>query len=221
MSARSDHRVRPEHPSTAEGETVPGPPEQAGDDRMAFWARQAGRLHWDTEWTQVLDWSDAPFARWFTGGKLNVAYNCVDRHVEAGHGDQVAFHWEGEPGDTRAITYAELRREVCRAANALLSLGLRAGDRVAIQLPMIPEAVFAMLACARLGLPHSVVFGGFSPAALRSRIEDAEARLLITSDGQYRRGQAEPMKALTDEATGAAPCVEHVLVVRRTGMEVP
>src|SRR5581483_8692059 len=132
-----------------------------------------------------------PFVKWFVGGKLNVAYNCVDRHVADGHGDQVALHWEGESGDTRTITYADLRREVCKAANALLSLGLRAGDRVAIQLPMIPEAVFAMLACARLGLPHSVVFGGFSPAALQSRIEDAEARLLITSDGQYRRGRAE------------------------------
>ncbi|WP_329231996.1 MULTISPECIES: acetate--CoA ligase [Streptomyces] len=221
MSPRSDHRDRPDIPPTAEDEAVPGPPEQAGDDRLAFWARQAGRLHWDTEWTKVLDWSDAPFARWFTGGRLNVAYNCVDRHVEAGHGEQVAFHWEGEPGDTRTITYADLRREVCKAANALLCLGLRAGDRVAIQLPMIPEAVFAMLACARLGLPHSVVFGGFSPAALQSRIEDAEARLLITSDGQYRRGRVEPMKAHTDEATGNTPCVEHVLVVRRTGTEVP
>ncbi|MGW5431573.1 acetate--CoA ligase [Streptomyces sp. NPDC004059] len=221
MSPRSDHRVRPDIPPTAAGEAVPEPPGQAGDDGLAFWARQAERLHWDTEWTRVLDWSDAPFARWFVGGRLNVAYNCVDRHVEAGHGDQVAFHWEGEPGDTRTITYADLRREVCKAANALLSLGLRAGDRVAIQLPMIPEAVFAMLACARLGLPHSVVFGGFSPAALQSRIEDAEARLLITSDGQYRRGRAEPMKANTDEATRNTPCVEHVLVVRRTGNDVP
>ncbi|MEV7129373.1 acetate--CoA ligase [Streptomyces sp. NPDC093260] len=221
MSPRSDHRVRPDIPPTAAGEAAPGQPGQAGDDRLAFWARQATRLHWGTEWTRVLDWSDAPFARWFVGGRLNVAYNCVDRHVEAGHGDQVAFHWEGEPGDTRTITYADLRREVCRAANALLSLGLRTGDRVAIQLPMIPEAVFAMLACARLGLPHSVVFGGFSPAALQSRIEDAEARLLITSDGQYRRGRAEPMKANTDEATRNTPCVEHVLVVRRTGTDVP
>ncbi|GLW51315.1 acetyl-coenzyme A synthetase [Streptomyces sp. NBRC 14336] len=209
MSPRSDHHSR-------HGHTAP-----PVDDRLAFWARQAGELDWDTEWSEVLDWSDAPFARWFTGGKLNVAYNCVDRHVAAGHGDQVAFHWEGEPGDTRTITYAELRREVCRTANALLSLGLRAGDRVAIQLPMIPEAVFAMLACARLGLPHSVVFGGFSPAALQSRIEDAGARLLITSDGQYRRGRAEPMKANTDEATRCTPSVEHVLVVRRTGTDVP
>ncbi|MGC0327489.1 acetyl-CoA synthetase [Streptomyces sp. SAI-170] len=222
MSPRSDHQVRPQSPRPIPGTARPVPSAQAGDDdRLAFWAEQAARLDWDTGWDEVLDWSDAPFARWFTGGKLNVAYNCVDRHVEAGHGDQVAFHWEGEPGDTRTITYAELRSEVCRTANALLSLGLRAGDRVAIQLPMIPEAVFAMLACARLGLPHSVVFGGFSPAALQSRIEDAEARLLITADGQYRRGRAEPMKANTDEATSATPGVEHVLVVRRTGTEVP
>ncbi|BCL23544.1 acetate--CoA ligase [Streptomyces tuirus] len=221
MSPRSDHQVRPQSPHPLEGTARPVPSAQSGDDRLAFWAEQAAQLDWDTEWTEVLDWTDAPYARWFTGGKLNVAYNCVDRHVAAGHGDQVAFHWEGEPGDTRTITYAELRREVCRTANALLSLGLRAGDRVAIQLPMIPEAVFAMLACARLGLPHSVVFGGFSPAALQSRIEDAEARLLITSDGQYRRGRAEPMKANTDEATSATPGVEHVLVVRRTGTEVP
>ncbi|MFI1073035.1 acetate--CoA ligase [Streptomyces puniciscabiei] len=221
MSPRSDHQVRPQSPRPLEGTARPVPSAQAGDDRLAFWAEQAAQLDWDTEWAEVLDWSDAPFARWFAGGKLNVAYNCVDRHVTAGHGDQVAFHWEGEPGDTRTITYAELQREVCRTANALLSLGLRAGDRVAIQLPMIPEAVFAMLACARLGLPHSVVFGGFSPAALQSRIEDAEARLLITSDGQYRRGRAEPMKANTDEATSATPGVEHVLVVRRTGTEVP
>jgi acetyl-CoA synthetase len=202
-------------------------PHDSSDDReraarrAAFWAEQAGRLHWDTAWTDVLDWSNAPFARWFTGGRLNVAYNCVDRHVEQGHGEQVAFHWEGEPGDTRTITYADLRREVGKTANALISLGLTAGDRVAIQLPMIPEAVFAMLACARLGLPHSVVFGGFSSASLQSRIEDAEAKLLITSDGQYRRGDAVPMKAGTDEAVANSPSVEHVLVVRRTHTDVP
>ncbi|MGW2744720.1 acetate--CoA ligase [Streptomyces sp. NPDC001450] len=221
MSPSSAHPALPENPLTPRGAAVSGPPERAADDRLAFWARQAGQLHWDTGWEQVLDWTDAPFARWFTGGKLNVAYNCVDRHVEAGHGDQVAFHWEGEPGDTRTITYAQLRREVCRTANALLSLGLTPGDRVAIQLPMIPEAVFAMLACARLGLPHSVVFGGFSPAALQSRIDDARAKLLITADGQYRRGSAEPMKANTDEATRNTRSIEHVLVVRRTGTGVP
>ncbi|MFD1657725.1 acetate--CoA ligase [Streptomyces caeni] len=221
MSPRPDPRPAAGGPPAEAAKAAPRPGERTAADRLAFWSRQAEELHWETRWSEVLDWSAAPFARWFTGGRLNVAYNCVDRHVEAGHGDQVAFHWEGEPGDTRTITYADLRREVCRTANALLSLGLRAGDRVAIQLPMIPEAVFAMLACARLGLPHSVVFGGFSPAALQSRIEDAGARLLITSDGQYRRGRAEPMKANTDEATRHAPSIEHVLVVRRTATEVP
>ncbi|MEV7383541.1 acetate--CoA ligase [Streptomyces lydicus] len=214
MTFPSAEETTPQAGATAD------PYAQANADRESFWADEAERLHWDTKWIEVLDWSDAPFAQWFSGGKLNVAYNCVDRHVEDGHGDQVAFHWEGEPGDTRTITYADLRREVCRTANALLSLGLTAGDRVAIQLPMIPEAVFAMLACARLGLPHSVVFGGFSPAALQSRIEDAEAKLLITSDGQYRRGSAVPMKDGTDEATRKTPSIDHVLVVRRTGGEV-
>ncbi|POX38527.1 acetate--CoA ligase [Streptomyces sp. Ru73] len=210
-----------ELPATTAGSGPAGAPLAQPDPALtAFWAGQARLLHWERPWAEVLDWSDAPFAQWFSGGRLNVAYNCVDRHVADGHGDQVAFHWEGEPGDTRTITYADLKREVCRTANALLSLGLTAGDRVAIQLPMIPEAVFAMLACARLGLPHSVVFGGFSPSALRSRITDAGAKLLITADGQYRRGTAVPMKDGTDEATAHTPTVEHVLVVRRTGSEV-
>ncbi|MGC7099297.1 acetate--CoA ligase [Amycolatopsis lurida] len=190
---------------------------EADADREAFWAKQAERLHWETKWTQVLDWSDAPFAKWFVGGKLNVAYNCVDRHVDDGHGDQVAIHWVGEPGDTRDITYAELKREVSKAANAFASLGLVAGDRVAIQLQMVPEAIFAMLACARLGLTHSVVFGGFSPTALRSRVDDAAAKVVITSDGQFRRGKAAPMKANVDEALEGAETVEKVIVVKRTG----
>ncbi|WP_236796281.1 AMP-binding protein, partial [Amycolatopsis sp. GM8] len=191
--------------------------ERGNSDREAFWAEQAERLSWDTRWSQVLDWSGAPFAKWFVGGKLNVAYNCVDRHVEAGFGDQVAIHWVGEPGDTRDITYAQLQDEVCRAANALLSLGVGARDRVAIQLQMIPEAIVAMLACARIGALHSVVFGGFSPTALRSRVDDAQARVVITSDGQYRRGKAAPMKANVDEALEGAESVEKVIVVRRTG----
>jgi acetyl-CoA synthetase len=194
--------------------------ERAAADREGFWAEQAERLSWQRRWDQVVDWSEAPFARWFVGGKLNVAYNCVDRHVEAGHGEQVAFHWEGEPGDTRTISYAELQRQVCKTANALIELGVRAGDRVAIQLPMIPEAVFSMLACARLGALHSVVFGGFSPGALKARIEDAQAKLLITSDGQFRRGKPAPMKENTDQATAQTPSIEHVLVVRRTETEV-
>ncbi|HWE88372.1 MAG TPA: acetate--CoA ligase [Pseudonocardiaceae bacterium] len=194
--------------------------EEDAADREGFWAAQADRLDWDTRWTQVLDWSKAPFAKWFTGGTLNVAYNCVDRHVEAGHGDRAAYHWVGEPGDRRTVTYADLLREVCKAANALSSLGLVAGDRVAIYMPMIPETVVAMLACARLGLTHSVVFGGFSAEALRTRIDDAQAKLVITADGQNRRGKALPLKAAVDEAVAATPSIEHVLVVRRTGGEV-
>jgi acetyl-CoA synthetase len=194
--------------------------DQADADREAFWAQQAHRLHWDTDFTQVLDWSKAPFAKWFIGGKLNVAYNCVDRHVADGHGDQVAFHWEGERGDTRTISYVELQREVCKTANAVLSLGLEAGDRVAIQLPMIPEAVFAMLACARLGMPHSVVFGGFSAESLRPRITDAQAKLVITSDGQFRRGKTAPLKANADEALQKNSTVQHVLVVKRTDIDI-
>src|SRR5690606_22610924 len=191
--------------------------DEAEADREAFWAAQADRLHWDTRWSQVLDWSNKPFAKWFVGGKLNVAYICVDRHVEAGHGDQVAIHWVGEPGDTRDITYAQLKDEVSKAANGLLSLGVTAGDRVAIQLQMIPEAIVSMLACARIGALHSVVFGGFSPSALRQRADDADAKVVITSDGQYRRGKAAPMKANVDEALDGAQSVEKVIVVRRTG----
>ena len=194
--------------------------QEADADREAFWAKQAERLSWATKWDQVLDWSGAPFAKWFVGGKLNVAYNCVDRHVESGHGDQVAIHWVGEPGDTRTITYADLKREVSKTANALVSLGLEAGDRVAIYMPMVPEAIFSMLACARLGLVHSVVFGGFSAEALRSRIEDAAAKLVITTDGQYRRGNPVSLKAAVDEAVEKTPTIGNVLVVRRTGGQV-
>jgi acetyl-CoA synthetase len=189
----------------------------ADTDREAFWATQAERLSWETKWTQVLDWTNAPFAKWFVGGKLNVAYNCVDRHVEDGHGEQVAIHWIGEPGDTREFTYAQLKDEVSRAANALISLGVTPGDVVAIQLQMIPEAIIAMLACARLGVLHNVVFGGFSPTALRARVDDAAAKIVITSDGQYRRGKAAPMKANVDEALEGAETVEKVIVVHRTG----
>ncbi len=192
----------------------------AAGDRLAFWERQADALAWERRWDTVLDWSEAPFARWFDGGRLNVAVNCVDRHVEAGHGDRVALHWEGEPGDTRTLTYADLGRRVAQAAHALTELGVRAGDRVAIYLPMIPEAVIAMLACARLGAPHSVVFGGFSAEALRSRIDDAQAKVVITADGGYRRGAPAALKPAVDEAADLAPVVERVLVVRRTGQEV-
>ncbi|MEX5718353.1 acetate--CoA ligase [Geodermatophilus maliterrae] len=193
---------------------------QAESDRLAFWETQARRLTWSQEWDQVLDWSNPPFAKWFVGGKLNVAYNCVDRHVEDGHGEQVAYHWEGEPGDTRTITYAQLQDDVCRAANALLELGVQAGDRVAIYMPMIPEAVVAMLACARIGAVHMVVFGGFSADALASRITDSGAVLVITSDGGYRRGAPSALKPAVDDAVGRTDSVRNVLVVRRTQQDV-
>ncbi|HEU0012613.1 MAG TPA: acetate--CoA ligase [Longimicrobium sp.] len=193
--------------------------EQAEADPEAYWEGWAEKLHWFRRWDRVLDWNP-PFARWFLGGKLNAAYNCLDRHVEAGRGSKTALLWEGEPGDRRTFTYAELHAEVGRAANALRSLGVRRGDRVAIYLPMIPEAAIAMLACARIGAAHSVVFGGFSAESLRDRIRDAEARLLITADGGYRRGGVVPLKRAADEAVeeeGGCPTIEHVLVVRRHG----
>jgi acetyl-CoA synthetase len=193
---------------------------EAEGDRLAFWAKQAERLTWAQKWTAVLDWSGAPFAKWFVGGKLNVAYNCVDRHVEAGHGEQVAYHWEGEPGETRALTYAELKDQVCKAANALIELGVQTGDRVAIYMPMIPETVIAMLACARLGAPHTVVFGGFSSTALSDRIIDCDAHVVITSDGGYRRGAPSALKPAVDEALEKCPDVRNVLVVKRTGQDV-
>ena len=168
----------------------------------------------------MLDWTNPPFAKWFVGGELNVAYNCLDRHVEAGRGDKVAIHWEGEPGDTRTITYADLHRSVCQAANALLALGVQARDRVTIYMPMIPEAAVAMLACARIGATHSVVFGGFSVDALKGRIQDQDATLVITADGGYRRGAPSALKPTVDEAVAQCPTVRNVLVVRRTGQEV-
>jgi len=192
----------------------------AAADRLGFWAEQARTLAWSKDFDEVLDWSQAPFAKWFVGGTLNVAYNCVDRHVESGHGDQVALIFEGEPGDRRNVTYAQLKDEVSKAANALIELGVKSGDRVAIYMPMIPEAVFAMLACARIGAPHSVVFAGFSAEALRSRIEDAEACLVITADGQNRRGSTMALKPAVDEAVDASPSVKNVVVVKRTGSEV-
>ncbi|WP_027341894.1 acetate--CoA ligase [Hamadaea tsunoensis] len=193
---------------------------EAAGDRLEFWAKQARRLDWFKEWDQILDWSNPPFAKWFVGGQLNIAYNCLDRHIAAGRGDKVAIHWEGEPGDTRTITYADLHAEVCRAANTLTDLGVVAGDRVAIYLPMIPEAAVAMLACARIGATHSVVFGGFSKDALGGRIQDASAKLVITADGGYRRGAPSALKPTVDEAVAECPTIEKVLVVRRTGQDV-
>ncbi|MPZ25797.1 MAG: acetate--CoA ligase [Micromonosporaceae bacterium] len=192
----------------------------AAADRLGFWESAARRLDWATPWQQVLDWSNPPFAKWFVGGELNLAYNCLDRHVAAGRGDRVAFHWEGEPGDTRTITYADLLAAVCQAANTLTDLGVRAGDRVAIYLPMIPELPVSMLACARIGATHSVVFGGFSAEALAGRIHDSDTKLVITADGGYRRGKPSALKAVVDEAVTRAPVVERVLVVRRTGQDV-
>jgi acetyl-CoA synthetase len=193
----------------------------AADDRLGFWEEQASRLLWTTRWSDVMEWN-APFARWFAEGTINASVNCVDRHVAEGRGDRIAFHFEGEPGDTRTITYAELLAEVCKAANALIALGIQKGDRVAIYLPMIPEAVISMLACARIGAPHSVIFGGFSAQAIYDRVVDADAKLVITADGGYRRGSASALKPAVDEALGKGQTnVSHVLVVRRTGGDVP
>ncbi len=216
-----ENRTFPPSPEfAAQANAQPEMYEAAARDRLAFWDKQAQALDWQAPYSEILDWSNAPFAKWFIGGTLNVAYNCVDRHVESGHGDQVAIRFEGEPGDRRDITYADLLKDVSQAAHALTELGVKAGDRVAIYMPMIPEAIVAMLACARLGAAHSVVFAGFSAEALRSRIEDAQATLVITTDGQNRRGSAMPIKPAVDEAVAASPSVEHVLVVKRTGTEI-
>ena len=193
---------------------------EAEADFEAFWARQAREhLSWFEDFHTTLEW-DLPFAKWFTGGTLNVSYNCLDRHVEAGLGERVAYHWEGEPGDTRTITYAELLDEVQRFANVLKSLGVGRGDRVAVYMPMIPELPIAMLACTRIGAAHSVIFGGFSPDSIIDRVNDAEAKLIITADGGHRRGAAAPLKPNVDAAVASTPSVEHVVVVRRTEGEV-
>jgi acetyl-CoA synthetase len=194
--------------------------DDAAEDYQGFWARQShDLLTWSSDWTTICEW-ELPFAKWFVGGQLNVTYNCLDRHVEAGRGDKVAFYWEGEPGDSRVLTYADLLDEVQRFANALKSLGVAKGDRVNIYLPMIPEAAIAMLACARIGAAHSVVFGGFSAQSLSDRINDAEAKVLITADGGYRRGDVFPLKSAADEAIATAPSIDHVVVVRRGGNEI-
>jgi acetyl-CoA synthetase len=218
-----------------EGRTFPPPPEfvaralvrdrseydDAEADPEAFWARQARELvSWFEPWERVCDW-ELPFAKWFVGGSLNVAYNCLDRHVEAGAGHKVAYHWEGEPGDVRTITYAELLDDVSRLANALKALGVERGDRVNVYLGMVPELPMSLLACARIGAVHSVVFGGFSADSLRDRINDAQAKVLITADGAWRRGQVVPLKETADAALAECPSIEKVLVLRRTGQDVP
>jgi acetyl-CoA synthetase len=193
--------------------------ERADKDYLAFWEEQAGNLYWHKKWDQVLDWQ-SPFAKWFIGGKLNASYNALDRHVLEGRGDRIAFLFEGEPGDSKQITYSQLLTEVKKCANALTSLGIKSGDRVAIYMPMIPEAAIAMLACARVGAAHSVVFGGFSADSLLARIQDADASLVITADGGFRKGSAFALKSIVDEALKGETNVKNVLVVRRTGQEV-
>ncbi|TME81044.1 MAG: acetate--CoA ligase [Chloroflexi bacterium] len=214
----AERRTFPPDPAfTAQANAKASLYEEADRDFEAFWARIAReRVDWTKPFEQTLDWQ-LPFAKWFIGGTLNISENCVDRHVKQGLGHKVAYHWIGEPGDTRTITYADLLREVQKAANALKELGVKTGDRVAIYMPMIPELPVAMLACARLGAAHTVVFGGFSAEALAGRINDAEAKVLITADGGWRRGKATPLKPAADEAIANAPTIEHVLVVQRLG----
>jgi acetyl-CoA synthetase len=213
---REDRTFPPSAEFTAQANAKPGIHDEAAADYRAFWKNQAlDRISWFTEPTEVLDDSNPPFYKWFEDGELNLSYNCLDRHL-ADHGDQVAYHWVGEPGDTRTLTYNDLAKEVNRFANALKGLGLEKGDRVAIYMGMIPELPVAMLACARLGLVHSVVFGGFSADALSSRILDAEARIVITQDGAWRGGNVVPLKENTDEALERTPGIEHSIVVRRT-----
>jgi acetyl-CoA synthetase len=213
-------RFPPTAAFAAQANAQPGIYEHAHADPLAFWAEQAALLQWDRPWDRVLEW-EPPFAKWFVGGQLNVSVNCVDRHVTAGRGEKVAYHWIGEPeGDTRDITYGQLQDMVCQAANALTELGVEKGDRVAIYMPMIPETVVAMLACARLGAPHTVVFGGFSADALRNRIIDCDAHVVITADGGYRRGTATALKPAVDAAIAELPEVRTVVVVRRTGQDV-
>src|SRR4051795_7917132 len=185
--------------------------EQA-EDYETFWAERAEALDWETNWDQVLDWSNPPFAKWFVGGKLNVAYNCLDRHVEAGNGERVAYHWRGEGGEEVDVPYADLHRDVQKFANGLKSLGIEKGDVVGIYLPMVPEVVVSMLACARIGAIHNVVFGGFSPESVRERMEFSEAKALITVDGARRKGRTAPVKSAVDKSMPDLPCivVQHV-----------
>ncbi|MDO9378175.1 MAG: acetate--CoA ligase [Nocardioidaceae bacterium] len=218
--SREERRFEPPAELAAAANVKADAYDRAAEDRLGFWAEQADRLAWETPYTEVLDWTNPPFAKWFVGGRLNVAYNCVDRHVDAGNGEKVAFHFVGEPGDTRTITYAQLKDDVSQAANALIALGVEAGDRVAIYMPMIPETVTAMLACARIGATHTVVFGGFSSDALASRVKDCDARVVITADGQNRRGKPSALKPAVDEAMERCPDVRSVLVVKRTGEDV-
>src|ERR1700683_1529494 len=199
--------------------TDPAIYEEADRDWQGWWVKQAEQLHWFKKWDQVLDDSNPPFYKWFVGGKLNVSYNCLDRHIEAGNGDRVAFHWRGEEGEERDLTYSDLHTEVQKFANALKDLGVKKGDIVGIYLPMIPEVVVAMLACARIGAPHNVVFGGFSVESVRERMEFSEAKALITVDGAARKGKTAPVKQNVDEVMGDLESLEHIVVVRSKGTE--
>src|SRR5215208_6766273 len=199
--------------------TDPSVYERAESDPEGFWAEQAEALHWHDKWDQVLDWSNPPFAKWFEGGRLNVSYNCLDRHVEAGLGDRVAFHWRGEEGEERDITYASLHADVQRFANALKSRGIRAGDVVGIFLPMIPEVAVAMLACARIGAIHNVVFGGFSAESVKERMEFSNAKALVTVDGARRKGKTAPIKQTVDEVMTSLDSLETIFVVKHTGAD--
>ena len=219
--SREDRTFPPSPEFAAQANATAALYDEAAADRLGFWAKQAEYLHWDKKWDQVLDWKP-PFAKWFIGGKLNASYNCLDRHVLEGRGDRVAFYFEGEPGDARTITYAQMLHDVKKATNALIELGVKSGDRVAIYMPMIPEAAVAMLACARIGALHSVVFGGFSADSLITRIKDADATLVITADGGFRKGAAFALKPIIDEALAMEPNnVRNVLVFKRTGQNVP
>ena len=189
--------------------------EKSVKDPEAFWAEAAGELHWFKKWDTVLDDSDAPFFRWFDGSRTNLSYNCLDRHIDAGRGDKIAIHWEGEPGDSRDISYSQLHLEVCRLANALKSRGVQKGDRIAVYLPMIPELAIAVLACARIGAVHSVIFAGFSADSIRDRVLDSETRMVITADGGYRRGKMLELKKIVDEGVANCDCVKDVIVVKR------
>src|SRR3954470_486348 len=211
-----EDRSFPPHPEFRAHANIndPGVYERADKDPEGFWASFASELEWFTPWRTVLEWKP-PHAKWFVGGTINASVNCVDRHVRGARRNKAALIWEGEPGDRRTLTYFDLYRQVGQFANVLKSLGVKRGDRVAISLPLIPELAIAMLACARIGAIHSVVFGGFSSESLRDRINDSKCRLLITADGGYRRGQIVPLKQVADEAVADTPSIEHVVVVQR------
>src|SRR5687767_1601240 len=233
-STLQEHRLFPPPPRFAAGARINSRAQydqlyqESIDAPEKFWGRAAEELHWFKKWDRVLEWN-APYAKWFVGGKTNIAYNCLDRQIEIGRGDKVALIWESEPlaasqsapAEVRRVTYRQLKDDVCRFANGLKKLGVKKGDRVTIYLPMVPEAVVAMLACARLGAPHSVIFGGFSSQAIADRVEDAKSHVIITADGSYRRGQVVPLKKNVDEALTKTNLVNTVVVLRRTGENVP